>query len=120
VAAAELAVRRRRRRIEKIADAGGIGAERIAIGGVMALEGRGLVDDEEGQRLLAEYGARLGAALDADILVGIGKDDDEPRRAGRAQLRVGLLRDRRLPLLAEGAVAAQLLAGARRGGDHRP
>ncbi len=120
MATAELTARRRGRRVEKIADAGSRGVERIAIGGVMPLEWRRLVDDQEREGFFPEYRARLGAALDADELVCIGKYHHEPRRASLPQLLVGLLRDRLAPFVADGPVAAYLLAGARRGGNDGP
>src|SRR5439155_26150863 len=103
-----------------VADAGGRRVERVAVGGVVPLERRGLVDDHEGEVLLLDDRARLGTALDADELIGIREYDDEPRRASVVQLLISLPRNRLTPFVAHCAVAAHLLAGAWRRRDDRP
>ncbi len=86
----------------------------------MAVERRRLVDEEEGRRFPGQDGARLGAARNADELVVLGKDRDQPRLRRLAQLVIGLRRDRMAPAVGDDAVGALRLAGARRGGDDRP
>src|ERR1700692_891031 len=104
MAAAKLAACRRSRRVEKIADADGRRVERVAIGGVVPPERRRLVNDHEGEVLFLEDRARVGAALDADELIGIRKYHDKPRRVGILQLLISLLHDRLSPFVADRAV----------------